>query len=424
MKALFVDHFYHNTTKSSEFMVNLLRQYFEVDIFWANSEDEYLEEIADIKNLDYDFVVLWQIDWLAPYFLRHGMKTIVIPMFDGSSEMKSQHWKIASGALFINFSLSLHTVIANAGGESIYVKYFPGNYISSNFDCSHVKYLEKPTAFFWERRPDTHINTNEICRLLNGVISHLHIHQAPDPGLNPSSIPSKLNFSISTSNWFQNSEEYIDCVCSHDIYVAPRYAEGIGMGFLEAMSLGRVVLAHDAPTHNEYIKNYQTGILFNAFRGDSLALSFDDIKKIKYNAFSAARAMHDSWKNFYEPLIIRKISFYIKSSFIPRKNYLMSNISDYDFVRNLMLAHVNSVDYYEFIDQLLSKKDNFFKKSAHAIMAEVNFFENKGQTSVAVDLLKDRIKESEEDAPYKLILEMLLIRMRLKNGKKMGFSVV
>ena len=38
--------------------------------------------------------------------------------------------------------------------------------------------------------------------------------------------------------------------------------EGIGLGYLEAMALGKVVVAYDLATHNEYIRDGVNGHLF------------------------------------------------------------------------------------------------------------------------------------------------------------------
>jgi glycosyltransferase involved in cell wall biosynthesis len=46
------------------------------------------------------------------------------------------------------------------------------------------------------------------------------------------------------------------------VYFAPRLNEGIGFGFLDAMACGMVVLSHNGPTMNEYIKHRINGLLF------------------------------------------------------------------------------------------------------------------------------------------------------------------
>ena len=40
-----------------------------------------------------------------------------------------------------------------------------------------------------------------------------------------------------------------------DVFISPRKQEGIGMSFLEAMSLGKYIIAINDSTMNEYILN-------------------------------------------------------------------------------------------------------------------------------------------------------------------------
>ena len=65
------------------------------------------------------------------------------------------------------------------------------------------------------------------------------------------------------STWFADPSGYDALVERSNVYLAPRLSEGIGMGFLEAMANGMLVLAADAPTHDETISNWISGILFN-----------------------------------------------------------------------------------------------------------------------------------------------------------------
>jgi glycosyltransferase involved in cell wall biosynthesis len=409
MKKLFIDHAFHNSTKSSSFMIGLLREYFDLDILFIDPHKSNIElDLTKLNLTKYDSIILWQIDWLAPYFLHRGFKVIVMPMYDGSFTLDELHWRAARGALFINFSLRLHNIVTNAGCNSIYARYFP--------DCKTIKANpsfavipnSKPSAFFWERRPDTMLNSYEICRLLYQGISHLHIHQAPDPGLSPTKIPDNLPFTVSTSNWFTRSEDYLECVNAHDIYIAPRYTEGIGMGFLEAMAIGKVVIAHDEPTHNEYIKNDHNGILFNAFRGDVLTSSPDDIRRIAHNAITDASEMQRSWHLFYKPLIIKRIHAYVKSGSIGERFKFRKKISDFDMLRGLMAAHKCWEDYYSTLNMM--ENDTQVSQLKQGVMDEVARLELAGDETLARNLLNSKIYQFGEISPYKLFLDLLLKR--------------
>lgn len=412
MKVLFVDHAYHNSTKSSFFMVELLSKHFDIDVLLINPHEENLDrKINNLKLIQYDFIILWQIDWLATYFLHLGFKVVVIPMFDGSSTLDSIHWRVARDALFINFSLSLHNIITDAGCESIYVRYFPQK-THKNTRTAKRSLKKKPTAFFWERRPDTMLNTGEICRLLGSSISHLHVHQAPDPGLSPSGVPENLPFTVSTSTWFACGEQYLDCVCEHDIYVAPRYSEGIGMGFLEAMSLGRVVLAHDAPTHNEYIKNNHNGIIFNAFRKDILEKTPQEIIEIGKNAASDSDELFRSWDCFYKNIIAKKIISYLNQKSDKKNIIKKSKFSPQLILKNVSSAHLNLKLYYRFLKDI--EESLLLDCGAESIMPEISNLELCGNYVIAKELLIEKINSYGGDSIYGLFLEAIESRWALK----------
>ena len=68
---------------------------------------------------------------------------------------------------------------------------------------------------------------------------------------------------ISTSTWFESPEEYAKVLRRCNIFLAPRAFEGIGLSFLEALSLGMAVVAPDNPTMNEYISSGENGYLYD-----------------------------------------------------------------------------------------------------------------------------------------------------------------
>jgi hypothetical protein len=411
MRALFVDHAYHGSTKSSRFIIDVLSKDFQLDTIMIDPDINECDQLNDKKYLNYDFVVLWQIDYLAAYFLRNGIKTIIMPMFDGSSTLNNIHWQVAKDALFINFSLNLHILITNAGCDSIYVKYFPPRKCISAEALYNTVSDAKPTAFFWERRPDTLLNTDEICRMLSGAISHLHIHQAPDPGLISRAIPLGLNFSVSTSKWFEHPDDYLNCVCSHDIYVAPRYSEGIGMGFLEAMGLGKVVLAHDAPTHSEYIKSNHNGILFDAFGRDYLSASEHDFMVISANAKHDADDMRDAWVNHYVPMLLKRIKSYVENDTCIG-DYLSQSFSDRELLDRLLLTHCDLNNYYSVLERLFK----VYKPSSteDGIIQKFNELETHGKYAEAISMLEHKIAECNIYSVYNLILTLAKNRFKLK----------
>jgi len=85
----------------------------------------------------------------------------------------------------------------------------------------------------------------------------------------------------------------VDYIEDLGIYVAPREFEGIGMSFLEAMSMGKAVIAVDKPTMNEYIENNKNGYLYDL---DNIKnIDFSNIEEIQKNAHSFIKKGYNIW---------------------------------------------------------------------------------------------------------------------------------
>jgi glycosyltransferase involved in cell wall biosynthesis len=66
------------------------------------------------------------------------------------------------------------------------------------------------------------------------------------------------------------------------------------MPFIEAMAMGKVVVATNHPTMNEYIVNGVNGILFNI--NDLKPVNFLDSKNIANNARKFAFNSYNNWE--------------------------------------------------------------------------------------------------------------------------------
>ena len=90
-----------------------------------------------------------------------------------------------------------------------------------------------------------------------------------------------------------------DLIKFKGIYVAPREFEGIGMSFLEAMAMGKAVIAVNQPTMNEYIQDGITGYLFDLKNPKPINLS--KITQIQKNAYKYMKKGYQNWlKNRYK----------------------------------------------------------------------------------------------------------------------------
>ncbi len=85
----------------------------------------------------------------------------------------------------------------------------------------------------------------------------------------------------------------MDIVSACNVYIAPRLFEGIGFSFLEAMSMGKAVIAADHPTMNEYIIHGVNGYLFSEHAPAPLDLSH--VSAVCKNAFYGVLAGRRQW---------------------------------------------------------------------------------------------------------------------------------
>lgn len=257
-KLLLIDHAFHKKTRSADFFIDILKNNFLVDVVYLEPNGSPDVNILNFC-LSFDYIVLWQLDFLAPVFLSLGKRVIVIPMYDGSGGMSDLHWIFSKQARFLNFSFYLNEKIRMLGCKTKILRYFP-----EPVQESALPRFDKLRAFFWQRRPDHGIDYYLIDSLIGSDIDSFHLHDAPDVVGNFSPvIGGDLRYSYTTSKWFENRVDYLNCIASANIYIAPRVAEGIGMAMLEAMAQGKLVIAHDSPTNNEYISSWCNGILFN-----------------------------------------------------------------------------------------------------------------------------------------------------------------
>lgn len=297
-KALFVDHAYHQKTRSADFFIDVVRQGFEVEVYYLTPESKPDSGVLEAAAAA-DVVLLWQMDFLAPVFTAMGKPTVVIPMFDGSGGMPALHWLFASRARFFNFSLTLNERIRMAGGQTRLLRYFP-----PAVPESELPRFDRLSAFFWQRRPDHGIDFAYINRLLGHELDEFHVHNAPDiPGSFRPMVPDDAPYAYSESSWFKDKREYKARLARANVFIAPRVAEGIGMALLEAMAHGMLVLAHNAPTNNEYISSWLNGILFNKDHAPSPISVHSVAAQIGRMAWETVVEGHQQWLDSHPGIV-------------------------------------------------------------------------------------------------------------------------
>lgn len=288
-KILFIGHSYHEKTKSSDFMVEYLKNFFDVEVLYDSSwETGKLAPDLSFVDEKYIAVVFWQL--LPSNDILRSLKNdnlIFFPMYDQSGGMDYGYWKNYRNLKIINFSKSLHAKLKKWHFDSLYIQYFPQ---PLRFNPG-----KKDEIFFWQRL--SKINIDTVVELLVENKFKLHIHKAIDPGhdFKQPTLQQEKKYSISYSEWFEAKKDMHNMMKQKGIYIAPREYEGIGMSFLEAMAMGKAVIAVDNPTMNEYIEHGVNGFLFNPNKPQKI--DFVNIEQVQKNAYEYMKKGYFRWEN-------------------------------------------------------------------------------------------------------------------------------
>ena len=247
----FIDHPFHRRTKSSAFFIKLLQDEFDVHVYYDEPDPRAL--MTEIADRGYDLAICWQTEHYAPYLLMRGMRVVCIPMYDGVANAPAAYWLSMRQARFLNFSERLHLRHRELGIESYYLKYFN----EENKNLPQAKF-ENLRGFFWQRRPEEGLSYKFARNLIINVVDTLHVHNAPDTESPDDWEPDSLS---TVTHFTEDAASYKEALTKANVYVCPRFTEGIGMTIVEAMARGMCIIAHDEPTANEYIVDGVNGLL-------------------------------------------------------------------------------------------------------------------------------------------------------------------
>ena len=307
IRIAYVDHSYHQKTQSTAFVPEILARENEVDCFWDESwrtmetDTDLLQKVA---FGDYDVVVLFQVFWPPETMLEFGLSNVVmIPMFDAVCRQRNHWWVSYSFCRILNFSTTIHRKHTGLGIESKIVQYFPEPSVYGASDATLSAGSGSLRGFFWQRTGK--VPWSVIRKLIGeSEWEEFFLHWAPDPGHSNLRKPDESEMeqlNIRLTEWFETRDGYLDTVKNADVYFAPRDFEGIGMGFLEAMALGKCVVAPNTPTHNEYIVHGENGLLYDLDNPE--ALDFSKARELGEAARETCLAGWETWKEQQSELV-------------------------------------------------------------------------------------------------------------------------
>ena len=211
---------------------------------YFDSQNEKVKIISELHSAP-KLVVAWQADWWAFLAKALGHHVVIFPMWDSARERPDVYYRAMEGVKSVCFCRRLFTLHCALGLDARYAQFAPDS------TCLPIArgWQNPPSVFHWQRIQDELDRSGAIQLLQNWPIGQIHVRPGECLG-KPSDHPRA---------------EYLQELSKHQIYLAPRRFEGIGLSFLEAMTMGLCVVAEDQPTHNEYITFGNNGFLF---RGD------------------------------------------------------------------------------------------------------------------------------------------------------------
>lgn len=273
-RVAFLGHSHHFKTASNLFLLELLRDSAEVELFrdtsWSDGSEAWLDAF---EPDDFDGIVMFQ-SWGA--FDRIGERhpnVVFVPMYDSVIHRGGFIWderfhladiwrRRLAACKVLCLSSTLYRRLEPIAPHRRFVQYFPE--APPGRDGEKQESLD---AFFWYRRPP--ITLPLLAELTRGTaFGRLTVHDAPDPGVLhlPAGGERPNARETSPSGWFAEKRDFLAMLRGHSLFFASRLHEGIGMSFLEAMAMGLCVVAPDTPTHNEYISHGTNGLLYDPAR--------------------------------------------------------------------------------------------------------------------------------------------------------------
>lgn len=304
-RILFVDLEIHKNTGSANFFVDLLRRKFDVDICYITSrKDPRIPDRGSVQK--YDAVIYWQASPSNMCAMSYDKPSIYVPMYDGES-FNVFNWKQRNnaGAMAICFCEKEADFLSKAGFAPLRVKYYP------KIKCLASGNPRK--LFFWDRiqkilHARGHASFLTLKRLFRtGDLDEIVVRCSKRRSELVSEVDKRdYKITIIPAEKHLSQEEYFAIYSDCGIFSTSRASEGIGMGFLEAMAMGKCVIVNNDATFNEYVRDGISGILIDYRNPDVSREKVEkaDIAAIQREAYYQSLEGRRKWEEEYEPRIL------------------------------------------------------------------------------------------------------------------------
>ncbi len=315
MKAALVGHPYHKKTRSSDFFTQVLEdsgvsvEVFHDDFFYTNGSSS----LPELLDGDHDVIFLWQTEYLAPKLVGARKRVVVIPMYDAARQHHPDFWSALTLVRVISFSRTMHNELQEKSLDTNYFQFFPD---PAKFEIpdEDARIGRARRGFAWLRRPWDGLDWPKAEALFKAMqLEGGHIHLAYDDdnkaALKEAPLPEIESLGLTTSKWFETKQIYLDAIQACGLYFAPRYFEGIGFSFLEAMAMGLCPVASTTPTMDEYIVDGENGLLYDVgSEAKQAALTADDYARLGLEARRSIERGFERWTLDRERLLDRALN--------------------------------------------------------------------------------------------------------------------
>ena len=321
-KLAFVDHNYHKKTRCADFLREIFAEHFIIDDYWWSLSEE-IKLIKYLKNYENIFFFQTLIPSYDLLKLR-GRNLMWAPMYDNLSF----DWKFWKKIKYTNikllcFSKKVKLHADKLGCQNIGLKYF----IRSKE--MGIKTPQKTlNIFFWYRND---LKLNDWVGLFDlNKINKIIYFDCPDPGRKSEEFDKitldKYKIELVRKSFLPQTQ-YIEYVKNCDVFISPRKQEGIGMGFLEAISMGKYIVSNNDSTMNEYITDKKIGFFINKKKENSIDYN-DIINSVNYRIQFA--------NNGYLQWLKQKneiINFFLNNLNKRKKNWFTEILFFLDFIK-------------------------------------------------------------------------------------------
>lgn len=289
-KIAFITHSYHKKSRSVSMLADEIfgMEKVKIDFFYVEDWSVHSKGLRE-PIVGYDVVLIVQLISLEILNKIQCDNIIFMPMYDFSYAWDVFKWLECVNLKILSSTKRLHDALCQMGFNSYYFKYYPE---PDEFMPGDLK-----EVFLWQRINNINIQTT-IKLLKDFQIEKIHLHRSPDPGhvfLAPSET-EVAQYKITFSDWFEDKQDYLDRLKQSGIYIAPRLMEGGGAAFIDAMKMGKVVIANNDAAMDEYIVHGESGLLYDAQDPEPLDFEGVDFFKIQKNAYESVQEGRTKFK--------------------------------------------------------------------------------------------------------------------------------